>query len=224
MPYKDDEVRKRKDREYKHKRIQYAKDNNLCIQCRKPLKEDRLGKTLCKECSDKRCVQQKATREFCKSIGICPRCNKNRIFGDEKSCVECKAKNAEYKQKLRESNREKSREYRNKWQKERYQKLKEEGICTRCAKRQALEGKCMCSICSAKNNKRRERTTNGRDRVANGLCYWCGKPVKEGYKVCEKHYQANLIKLNHPKVIEARQVVKDIEHQKYLRWEKANIG
>lgn len=43
---------------------------------------------------------------------------------------------------------------------------------------------------------------------------------KEGYKVCEKHYQANLIKLKHPKVDEARQVVKDIEHQKVFKMGK----
>ncbi len=68
--------------------------------------------------------------EFYQSIGICPRCRKNKLYGSEKQCPGCSA--------------------------DMY----------------AREGK------------------PGRmERSVNGLCYFCGNPVKKGYKVCEKHYR-----------------------------------
>lgn len=226
MPYSDIEVRREKDRENKRRYIRYAKENGLCIQCHKPIEEDRQGKTICIECSDKRYAQQKATREFCESIGICNRCSKNKVFGNEKTCPECRAKNAEYKFKIREANREKYNEYNRSYGKKRYNELKEKGICTRCAKRPATDGKTMCSICNAKNNKRREQTSNGRDRVSNGLCYWCGAPVKTGYKICEEHYSMSVKKLQHPNVEAARQQFRDREHIRYINYMKvrANNG
>ena len=30
------------------------------------------------------------------------------------------------------------------------------------------------------------------ERHTKGLCYFCDKPIKQGYKVCEEHYQRNV--------------------------------
>lgn len=58
-----------------------------------------------------------------------------------------------------------------------------------------------------KNTKPEKRLTfsDKRDnRVKNGLCFFCDSPVKEGYKVCEKHYEMNVQKARSKKAKEAR--------------------
>lgn len=35
-------------------------------------------------------------REFYIALGICPVCNKNTLYGGEKACLECRARDAEY--------------------------------------------------------------------------------------------------------------------------------
>lgn len=80
-------------------------------------------------------------------------------------------------------------------------------ICPRCGKRKADYGFKTCGICREKirNQKKRLTFSNKRDnRVKNGLCFFCDSPVKEGYKVCEKHYEMNVQKARSKKAKEAR--------------------
>lgn len=59
------------------------------------------------------------------AVGVCPRCGKNLLYGDEKSCVECRAKSAESMSKIRANDVEKYNERQKAWRKARYEKDKE---------------------------------------------------------------------------------------------------
>ena len=83
----------------------------------------------------------------------------------------------------------------------------ERGICTRCRKRKADYGYKTCGICREKirNYKRIKYGKPDRsERYEQGLCYFCNSPVKDGYKVCEKHYQMNVENSHSQKANEAR--------------------
>ena len=83
------------------------------------------------------------------------------------------------------------------WAKVRYHQDVQNGICTTCRKRKADGGYRTCGICREKQRERKrikyqEKVKIPRDeRVKSGLCYFCNNPQKNGYKVCEKHYQMN---------------------------------
>lgn len=47
------------------------------------------------------------------------------------------------------------------------------------------------------------------DFLENGLCCFCGGKVKDGYKVCEKHYQMNMKKARSQKANEARKELQE---------------
>lgn len=101
------------------------------------------------------------------------------------------------------------------WAKKEYNRRLQEGMCGRCGKRKSDDGYKSCSICRIRerNRKReREQKKNNRpgreDRVRLGLCFFCDEKVKEGYKVCEKHYQSCLEKLDNEKTREAREKMK----------------
>lgn len=175
-----------------------------CGQCGK--ENDRKDRKTCSECGKKNSDYQNETKRFMLEIGICPICKKYRILGGERSCPECRAKEAEYKTKLRERDREKYNNYMKSYQKAQYQERKNKGICTRCGKRKVTSGS-RCDYCKAKTQTGILVTENGKERVKNGLCYWCGEKQKQGYKVCEKHYQMNLEKARNKKAEEARKQI-----------------
>lgn len=87
-----------------------------------------------------------------KSRGICPRCHAKDASKGKVYCLDCLDKEAVatmiYKSKhdTKENNRIFCRD--------RYQKAKEEGICVRCFKRKARDGKISCQMCF---NKIREK-------------------------------------------------------------------
>jgi hypothetical protein len=58
------------------------------------------------------------------------------------------------------------------------QKIKAIGLCVRCGWRSATIGKTLCGSC------RKKRTIARRKLAAQGRCYWCPKPVSDGYKTC----------------------------------------
>lgn len=50
-------------------------------------------------------------------------------------------------------------------------------------------------MCRHRDNEKRKirlGTSNRREHVEKGLCFFCDNPVKEDYKVCEKHYWMNI--------------------------------
>lgn len=169
-------------------------EQGKCGQCGK--KNDRENLRLCSECGAKDVKTQIATKKFLLQMGICPVCKRERILGDEKSCPECRAKGAEYKAQIREENREEYNEYMKNYHKQMYEKRKQQGLCTRCGKPLNDKRYTTCGKCRQKNTKLRNvsYTDPRKKRVEQGLCYWCGKPQKQGYKVCEEHYQMNVEK------------------------------
>ena len=126
-------------------------------------------------------------------LGICPSCRQNTLFGDERSCPECKAKNYAYRMSI-------DKEHKNKihreWSKRTHAEMIERGICTRCRKRKADGGFKTCAICRAKKNKRYAEKNYDRigreERFRMGICCFCQNPVEDGYKVCEYHHKKNI--------------------------------
>ena len=175
-----------------HKRfIQKRKDSNLCILCKEPL--DREG-VHCKKCREKINKEQNETRRFLQNKGICPRCQKEPLYGDEKMCPECRAKAYEIVMKNRD--KEQYNKQHREWAKKEHERRIKLGLCTRCGKREADKGYRTCGICRSKDKKARDKRNYKQikrtDRIKYGLCFYCDEPVKDGYKLCEKHYQLNI--------------------------------
>lgn len=188
--------------------IQKRKLNGLCVNC--GIKLDREG-IYCKKCREKINKNETATRKWYQENGICPRCRKNKLFGDEKNCIECVSYSYTLIMPKREMNREHYNQMHREWSKRTHQEMIENGICTRCRKRKADYGYKTCGICRDKNRKYKQSKSNKidrKERVKCGLCYFCDNPIKEGYKVCEKHYQINLEKARSEKAAVAREKLK----------------
>lgn len=173
--------------------------NGLCGACGKP--NDRTDKTTCLACSQKRSKDIVEERKFYIANGVCPRCHKNSLVGSEKVCIECKAHATNLVEAKRHSSQENIDNYNDymaNYQRQMYAQRKEQGICTRCGKRKITDKRYVtCEMCRHKLSDNRRIKANketGNDRVAKGLCYWCGEPQKDGYKICEKHYQMNVEK------------------------------
>ena len=195
---------------YQQRLITRRKEQGLCLKCGNSL--DRSG-IYCAECRKDINENLQKTREWYQTHGICPRCRKNNLFGDEKVCPECSAKAYEYAMRSRERL---GKEHYNLQQAELHKNLHhkriELGICTRCGKREADSGYKTCGICRAKTrNYKREKygKPDRSERWKQGLCYFCDNPIKDGYKVCEKHYQMNVEKSNSSKAKEARKELVD---------------
>ena len=89
----------------------------------------------------------------------------------------------------------------NAYNRERKQKALENGICYYCLKNKAIEGRRECLECVTKRKKESEQKAQERRatrenlrsyRLENHLCTKCGEPAKDGYKVCERHYQISI--------------------------------
>ena len=142
-----------------------------------------------------RAIKAREERAFYVSIGLCPRCGKSRLFGEEKTCPECRAKSAEYQKKWRERNLDECNQKHNAYYRSLYQQRKEAGMCTRCGKRKALHNTLLCGICKDRRRIYREekRVQNEKltrnERLEHGLCYFCGAAPLPGFKTCEKHHK-----------------------------------
>lgn len=186
------------------------KEQGLCIYCGNPI--DTEG-SRCTECKKKFNNARNKDRKFLQSIGICPRCQKNKLYGDEKQCPECSAKGYSLAMKSRERL---GKEHYNKnhaeWSKKEHHRRIEQGICTRCGKCKADYGFKTCGICRDKERKYKcvkYGKPDRSERYKQGLCYFCDNPIKNGYKVCEKHYQMNVEKANSNKAKDARKKLID---------------
>lgn len=185
-------------KENKRKFVERRLKNGLCVRCGKPM--DRDG-WLCCSCLKKRREESKKDRDCYLKNHVCPRCRKEKLYGDETICLSCTRKEYERTMKSRERlGKDHYNKVHREWAKIHYQQDVENGICTTCRKRKADGGYRTCGICREKQReykrlKYQEKVEIPRDeRVKNGLCYFCDNPQKKGYKVCEKHYQMNVEK------------------------------
>lgn len=174
-----------------HKR----KAKGLCVECGKPL--DRVG-AYCVECCKTHSEDTRQQKHWYADGGICPTCRKNKLMGTEKNCPECRAKGAEYATKRRNTQKDAYNKQHADWARSRYAERVENGICIRCGKRPASDGKTQCQYCAEQRNKyyrdkRAKTRMNAEEKYEKGICRFCNEPVKEGYKLCEHHYQLNLI-------------------------------
>ena len=190
---------------YQKQRLEIRKLNKLCIDCGNPLDRDGVR---CIKCNTKHNETNNSRRKWYKENGICPRCTKNTLFGDENMCPECSAEMYEININSRERL---GKDYYNKkhkeWSKRTHHEMIERGICTRCRKRKADYGYKTCGICRAeqRNYKRiKYGKPDRKERYKQGICFFCNSPVKDGYKVCEKHYQMNVENSHSQKANEAR--------------------
>ena len=190
---------------YKKRFLENRKANGLCIDCGNKLDRDGVR---CVKCNEKHNEETNCERKWYKDNGICPRCRKNTLFGDENMCPECSASmyitNLRTKERL---GKEHCNYMHKEWAKKEYKRRSENGICTRCGKRNAMVPYKMCGICIEKDRKRKRikyKESDRSDRYKQGLCYFCDNQVKDGYKVCEKHYQMNVEKANSRKAKDVR--------------------
>ena len=130
------------------------------------------------------------------------------------SCPECRANESIQCNNRRNKSEEARKRYNQEhkqWAKLTYKKDVEKGICPRCRKRKADSGYLTCGICREKsrNSQRAKAGTKKKTWIENGLCCFCGGKVKDGYKVCEKHYQMNVEKSRSRKAKEARRELQE---------------
>lgn len=187
------------------------KQNGLCIDCGKPLDRDGVR---CISCRSKKSENERRSKQFYKEVGICPICRKVPIGSSESSCPECRANESIQCNNRRNKSEEARKRYNQEhkeWAKLTYKKDVEKGICPRCRKRKADSGYLTCGICREKsrNSQRAKASTKKKTWIENGLCCFCGGKVKDGYKVCEKHYQMNVKKARSQKANEARRELQE---------------
>lgn len=162
----------------------------VCTSCGGEL--DDVEKKQCSKCRKIQNEKASLDRKFYLDNGICPYCRKEKIFNNERSCPECRAKRTNIAMASREKHRI---EYNAKLRKSRAiqrKNRKELKICTRCGKRNVLDGHSYCEKCLIRQREygRRKREINGitisrSERVSYGLCYFCGKPVDTGKRTCQ---------------------------------------
>ena len=162
------------------------KENGLCTECGKPLDNTYV---MCDACRNKVNVERTELRKWYQQNGVCPRCRKEKLYGDEKQCLSCNEK--AYVKIVPNRNREHYNETHREWSRRTHHEAIEKGICTRCRKRKADHGRKTCGICREKERTRSRLKSNvipTAERAEMGLCYYCCEPVKPGYKVCPKCY------------------------------------
>lgn len=157
------------------------KEKGLCVKCGKvPPRQNRV---MCAECGEKERRYENETRAFCRSVGICPVCQKNKLYGNERNCVECRAKNY-----ARNLNQPKVVRHINTT----HYKRKAEGLCVKCGERPPENDRVMCSRCLIKEQNRaksyRARGTEvpRNERVSYGLCYTCGEKLDRDGRLCQR--------------------------------------
>lgn len=136
-------------------------------------------------------------REWYAEHGICIACGRNDAVKGIKLCQECRLKQADASAEYHEAHREKRLAEFKVRNKERYKQRRETGLCVRCGKRPAAEGRIRCGICLAKDRarhekRRREQGVMPRYLFGNGeFCVTCGKP-SDGEKLCPVCYEKSV--------------------------------
>lgn len=189
-------------------RYKKLREKGICTICKHRPSED--GMVTCRECRAKQKTYQKERRTYLKSIGFCPQCGSEKLYGDEKLCLECSAK--KYAWNLKCGRTEKAEENR----KTRYERRKASGICVKCGTRPAEHGKTRCRICNFIEARRAKSYRGDIDRNARpsyGLCYICGEKAMDGKRLCKKCAETSIKNLqnrgsneNHPWKIESIRV------------------
>lgn len=141
--------------------------------------------------------------DWYKSHGICVDCGREKAAKGKTRCLVCLSINAEkafkYRASLNEERQAEEKRRVSDKKKRIYHDRKAQGLCPYCG-RQAENGKMQCDRCRAKNRLAAERSRRARGIKSQQvicedetICSTCKKPVKPGYKVCERCYD-NIIR------------------------------
>lgn len=171
----------------------------LCGYCGK--ENDNLPLKYCKACAEKRSQQYKERKEYFERHGWCNVCGNPEKTENGKMCYHCweVAYNARQKRKKPMTDEQRQKAYQRNTEKRR--KQLENGLCWYCGKRKVLDGRRECIDCYTKRKRRavliyaETKAKNAairEERLKNHLCTKCGEPAKDGYKVCEQHYQISI--------------------------------
>ena len=121
----------------------------------------------------------------------CIYCRTNKADEGYKTCLQCRID----RRGTKDTHSDEFKRKHNEWLKRRRDLLYAFGVCITCGKRDAKSGSHQCGVCLAKartrmEHKRREAGIIGRDSYTlDGKCYYCGEPVIDGKKTCQKHYE-----------------------------------
>lgn len=161
------------------------KANGECVRC--GIKNDN-GYVMCWNCKAEAKILKKEWREAYVKLHICTKCHEAEAVKGERLCIEC-----------REEHRQRSIQYgathkaQVKAKGERYVADKlSKGLCVRCGKKKAEEGKKRCARCLAKarqyqaNKRIKEGIIPRSIRVSLGYCYICGNEIDRNGSLCNK--------------------------------------
>lgn len=131
-----------------NKLYERRKANGECPRCGNKI--DRNG-FYCNYCLEKHRTYVNQTRAFLREIGICPQCQKNSLIGKQRICLECLAKQSEYRAKNKKPLTKDRKIQISERGKARYNERIAKGLCTRCGKIKADYGKKKCKGCLEKD-------------------------------------------------------------------------
>lgn len=170
-----------------------------CANCGKVL--DREG-WFCKKCCDRHSNYTRDMYHFYQDNGICPRCGKNNLVGEERYCPECRAKDllrkARYSDEKKRAIAEKSKPRKSAYNKRIYEDRKQNGMCVRCGKHKAEQGKMSCGMCLEKQRKQNAKRYDKKvglsayDRQIlreRGMCSYCLKEIPTHGKLCDRCFE-----------------------------------
>ena len=166
---------------YNSEKKKERREKGLCTICGKPV--DDQNYVMCSKCRK----EQRDDWRYYQSMGVCPKCRKNPLIGDEKMCLECRSKKIEYN---KAHGIKRTKEDRRMYDLNLKAKRISLGLCPRCGKREPAEGRTKCSYCLRKDTLRHRKGTDiRREREERGLCRWCGKEVLPHKKYCKDCYE-----------------------------------
>lgn len=156
---------------------EFRKTNGICVRCGKEMA--RTNRVMCEACAEKERVRRSEDRAALSKMNLCPKCGQNRLYGDEKMCLDCREKMYKYNKTRRHSTGKNYNELR-----------KQNGLCIKCGRRPPVPGRVKCGICLAleRERARNYRLRNGVDvdrseRPNFGRCYFCGGEIESG-RIC----------------------------------------
>lgn len=167
----------------KKKRIEYTRRRRIkdgrCPDCGK--EKDRQG-YYCAACLEVHNEYIRDNRSFWRANHICPVCGKERLFGTEKTCIGCRQKQYEYKQKSKQPLTDEQKDAMRNYGRSVYKERSEQGLCTRCGKRKAAPGRKKCKLCLEKDAKRHRLPPDVVPKMEykekNHLCRYCGSRLE----------------------------------------------
>lgn len=135
-------------------RYQMRKENGLCPRCGKNRNNNG------KYCTDCQTYYRERRKELL-AMKICPQCGREKLYGNEKACLDCTLRRIKKDEKKRKEHREEIRQFNKEYYHRKHEERIANGLCTRCGKKKGDDGRKMCPMCRYKKlNYIHERIAN----------------------------------------------------------------